>query len=111
MWFTRGLQCNFRGVSSCRLIVVVCILFVLNSAVSVQAKHLNHHHYSGGHPIHRRAVADDTEGGGDTKTCESVKHFFEAMNVTIHPKFDSTGKFHMVPDLPIFFFLGLRMHT
>lgn len=98
MWFTRGLQCNFSGVSSCRLIlVVVCSLFVMNITVSVDAKHLDHHRYGGGqhHLIHRRAVADDNEGGGDTKTCESVKHFFDAMNVTIYPRFDSTGKFNI----------------
>lgn len=98
MWFTRGLQCNFSGVSLCRLILVgVCSFLVLNSSVSVQAKHLDHHHYGGNqnHPIHRRAVADENEGGGDTKTCETVKHFFEAMNVTIFPRFDSTGKFHI----------------
>lgn len=109
MWFTQGLQCNFRGVLSCRLLVVVCSLFVMYKAVSVQAKHLDPHHYGGGHPhpIHRRAVTDDNEGGGDTKTCESVKYFFDAMNVTIYPKFDITGKFHKLRLQPKhFFYLG-----
>lgn len=90
MWFLRGLQCDFSVRHLCQSVLIVFICLQLSSN-TVDARHdelLRQHHR-----LRRvRSMADESSA---TKSCDLVKHFFDALNVTINPQpiESSTGKF------------------
>ena len=114
--FVPGLQCLFKNSSSNSnyliLVVVFNVAILLNSCCDnvVNAKNLKGFNQYTHHSIHERSIdSDDDQAAATTaddpaatKTCESVKHFFDALNVTIYPKQDSTGKSYFLMFLVYF---------
>ena len=84
MKITTGLQCHFSVVFVCQLFLCLCLS---TSVLVVNAKSLENHHSH--HPT------KDTEyGASDGQSCDSVKNYFNSLNVTVRPDINGkTGKF------------------
>ncbi|KAG4067470.1 hypothetical protein HA402_003294 [Bradysia odoriphaga] len=82
MKITTGLQCHI-SVVMCKLFLCVCLL---HCVLVINAKSLDHpdHHHS-----HHTTKDTEYGGGSDANSCESVTHYFNALNVTVRPDINS----------------------
>lgn len=105
-------QCYSSGAYLYKNIIVWC-LFILSISMRcnvIYAKHLEHHQLTGdiggGNGDHHYHNSDNGGGDEDNKKgqCESVKNFFDSLNVTIMPNYENTGE-------SLFFIVTKYIHT
>lgn len=116
MKIVRGLQlqqCYSSGAYLYKNIIVWC-LFILSISMRcnvIYAKHLEHHQLTGGGggggEIGDRHYQNGENSGGDEDNnkgqCESVKNYFDSLNVTIMPDYKNTGE-------SLFFIIYLHLY-
>lgn len=85
MKITAGLQCHFRMVFLCQLMLCLCLP---HSGSVVSAKSVEQHHPT-------KDLEYGGSGASDGNSCDSVTHYFNSLNITIRSD-GQAGKFIFV---------------